>query len=669
MSKYDQLFTPIKIGKCEIPNRFFMAPMGAVGMADANGAYTDKAIEYYAQRAKGGTGLIITGVTKVEDVIEAFGAPGIGVISKNPAAFLQSAKVMCERVQSYNSKIFLQLGFGFGRAMVPAALAGGAGKIAPSEVTNRWNPSITHRALTTEEVEGLIASTVKAAAMAKMCGFDGVEIHAVHEGYLLDQFTLELFNHRTDQYGGSFENRYRAAAEIVQGIKKVCGDDFPVSLRYTVKSFIKDVRQGGLPGESFEEKGRDLEEGLKAAKYLEEAGYDALDIDCGTYDSWYWNHPPMYFEDGMYLEYAEAVKKVVNIPVMVAGRMDNPDLAIDAIENNKGDMIGLGRPLLADPELPNKIRRNKIESIRPCLSCHDGCLGRLKQAFPISCAVNPACANEKEYELKQTLVSKKVLIIGGGVAGMEAARVLKVRGHKPTLVEASSKLGGSLIPGGMPSFKRYDHKLIRWYEQELKALDIDIKLNTAYAAQMIEESDYDTVIVATGATPIAIHLQGEEKNNVLNSVEASLHSEKVGNEIAIIGAGLVGAELGLWFAQQGKKVTIVEMTNQIFGGENGMCFANYDMLKDLINLNKVEIMTETKADSINEEGLIVAKKNGETVLVKADTIISAVGYKSENKLYEDIKFIDKEIYKVGDCKKVHNIMYAIWDAFEIARNI
>lgn len=669
MGKYVKLFTPVKIGRCEIPNRFFMAPMGAIGMTDANGAYTDKAIEYYAQRAKGGTGLIITGVTKVEDIVEPMGTPSAGLISKNPPAFMQTAKVMCERVHAYNSKIFLQLGFGFGRAMVPAAIVGGSGKIAPSETENRWDPSIIHRELTTEEVEQIIASMVRAAAMAKMLGFDGVEIHAVHEGYLLDQFSLELFNQRTDKYGGSFENRYRAAVEIVKGIKHACGQDYPVSLRYTVKSFIKGVRQGALPGEEFTELGRDLEEGIKAAKYLEEAGYDALNIDCGTYDSWYWNHPPMYFEDGMYVEYAKLVKEAVNIPIMVAGRMDDPDLALRALEDKSCDMIGLGRPLLADSELPNKIRMNKMEQIRPCLSCQDGCVGRLKQGHPISCAVNPACANEKEYRLIQTSSPKKVLILGGGVAGMEAARVLKSRGHNPTLVESSGKLGGCLIPGGMPPFKKNDHKLIRWYEKELELLDVDIRLNTTYTAAEIEGSDYESVIIAVGAKPISLNLNNAEANNVISSVEASMNNAKVGDKVAIIGAGLVGSELGLWFAQQGKEVTIVEMTNQVFGGPNAMCFANSDMLKDLLNYHSVTILRETKADSVSQEGLVVMNKSGEKETVKANTIICAVGYRSNNSLYEAMKYTEKELYNVGDCKEVHNIMYAIWDAFEIARNL
>lgn len=669
MKDYSELFTPIKIGKCEIRNRYFMAAMGAVGMADEHGAYTEKAIEYYGQRAKGGTGLIITGVTKVDHTIEAFGTPGIGLLSKNPASFVQSATRMCEKVHAYGSKIFLQLGFGFGRAMVPAAVAMGAGNVAPSEVENRWNPSLLHREMTTEEVKGMIKKMIEGAVIAKMAGFDGVEIHAVHEGYLLDQFTLELFNHRKDEYGGSFENRYRAAVEIVQGIKHVCGQDFPVSLRYTVKSFIKDVRQGAVPNEAFVEKGRDIEEGIKAAKYLEQAGYDALNVDCGTYDSWYWNHPPMYFDEGMYLPYAKMIKDAVNIPVMVAGRMDDPDVALEALQNGSADMIGLARPLLADPDIVEKIRRGKFDRIRPCLSCHDACVNRVEHAVPISCAVNPSCANEKEFALKQAVTPKKVCIVGGGVAGMEAARVLKLRGHEPVLYEASNRLGGSLIPGGMPDFKRYDRKLLAWYETELKALNVEIHLQMPVDETMLKDDAYDAIILATGAKPIELKLPGSEKNHVMGSVEASLHINEVKDKVAIIGAGLVGSELGLWFAQRGKQVTIVEMTNTVFGGEDAMAFPNRDMLKDMLNFHHVQILTETKANHIDEKGLYVITKDGKENLIEADTIVTAIGYRSNKTLEDAVRMLDKDVFILGDEKQVHNIMAAVWDAFEVARNL
>jgi 2-enoate reductase len=362
------------------------------------------------------------------------------------------------------------------------------------------------------------------------------------------------------------------------------------------------------------------------------------------------------------------IKEAVNVPVMVAGRVDNPDLALDALENGSADMIGLGRPLLADPYIPEKIRRNQADRIRPCLSCHDGCLGRLKEGLPISCAVNPTAAREEAFNIKKADTIKNILVIGGGVAGMEAARVCKLRGHNVTLFEKTSQLGGSLVPGGMPDFKRYDHKLIKWYEGELKNLNIDIRMNEAATPEIIEDKKWDSVIVATGAKPMELNLKGKEKNKVYNGVEVSLDPEKAGEKIVIIGAGLVGAEIGLWMSQKGKDVTIVELTNKILGGDHAMCFANYDMLKDLLNFHKVKIMTETCAEEVTEEGIIVKTKDGNQLL-KADTIITAVGYRSENSLYDEVKMLDKEVYILGDAKNVHNIMYAIWDSYDVARFI
>ncbi|WP_010169262.1 FAD-dependent oxidoreductase [Candidatus Epulonipiscium viviparus] len=667
--KYSKLFTPIKIGKLEIKNRYFMAPMATPGLVDpTTGAYNERGIEYYAQRAKGGTGLIVTGICKAEKIVESMNG-GIPMASLNPGAFVRDGKTLTERVHAYDAKIFLQLGFGFGRVMVPNAIKNGAAAVAPSPVENRWDKNVIHRELTIEEIKSMIKSMAQAAAHAKRAGFDGVEVHAVHEGYLLDQFTLELFNQRKDQYGGSFENRYRAAVEVVEAIKAECGQDFPVILRYSPKSFIKGIRQGGLPGEEFKELGRDIEEGIKAAKYLVKAGYDALDVDVGSYDAWYWSHPPMYFDDGLYLPFGKIMKEAVDVPIMIAGRVDNPDLALQAIDDGEADMIGLGRPLLSDPQLPNKVRRRKLKDIRPCLSCHDGCMGRVKTGYVMTCAVNPACSREVEYGIVASIKPKKIMVIGGGVAGMEVARVCGEKGYEVDLYEKSNRLGGSLIPGGMPTFKRNDHKLIAWYENQLKTLKVNIHMETAVTKDMIINSDYDAYILGTGATPIKLSLKGSELNNVYDASKVSMDISIAGNEVVIIGAGLVGAELGLWLKMEGKKVTIVEMTDKIFGGEGAIPFPNYDMLRDLLNFNNVKILTETKAKEVTAEGLKVGLKDGSEQVIKADTVITAVGYHSDNKLYNEIRLSDKEVFLLGDAKQVHNIMYAIWDAYAVARDL
>ncbi len=310
------LFEPNKIGPMELKNRYSMAPMGTLGLVDGDGAYNKRGIDYYVARAKGGVGLVITGIHMAENELEPLPMPSLPCPTLNPTAYIRSAKEMCERVHSHGAKIIGQITAGWGRSMIPGFTPKDKA-VAPSEAPNRFDPSITHRELTTEEVQYYIRQFIQTAAIMKKAGFDGVEVHAVHEGYLLDQFTLEFFNKRTDQYGGSFENRYRFAVEIIQGIRHVCGPDFAISLRYSVKSNTKGFGQGILPGEDAKEVGRDWEEGLKAAKYLVDAGCDALNVDAGTYDAWYWNHPPNYFKPGMYKPYCQAVAEVVDVPVIM----------------------------------------------------------------------------------------------------------------------------------------------------------------------------------------------------------------------------------------------------------------------------------------------------------------------------------------------------------------
>lgn len=560
--KYSKLFSPIKIGSITIKNRFAMAPMGPLGLADANGGWNQRGIDYYVERAKGGTGLIITGVTFFDQVVEKQDPSTVPNPLYKPVNFVKTSREMTERIHAYGSKIFLQLSGGFGRVTIPTNV-GDIPPVAPSAIPHRWLDK-TCRAITVDEIHAIVKQFVEAAFHAKRAGFDGVQIHAVHEGYLIDQFAISMFNQRTDEYGGSLENRLRFAKEIVEEIKKTCGNDFPVTLRFSVKSMIKDWRVGALPGEDFEEKGRGTEEGLKAAKLLESYGYDALDTDVGTYDAWWWNHPPMYQKKGLYREYCKMVKEVVDIPVFCAGRMDNPDMALEAIENGECDVIDLGRPLLADPDYCNKLRCGKITQIRPCISCHEGCMGRVASYSLLNCAVNPQAARERVNAYEPILKKKKVLIVGGGVAGCEAARVLDIRGHQPVVYEKGSRLGGNLIPGGAPDFKEDDIALADWYTNELNRLGVHVHLNT--------------------------------------------------------------------------------------------------------ELNGVEIITGAKVTEFaNGEVKIDTKEGSKTIM--SDSVILSVGYKEENTLYNNLQFDIPDLYLLGDAKKVSNIMYAIWDAFEVANHI
>jgi len=663
-AKYQNLFEPIKIGGVEIKNRFVLAPMGPGGLCAADGTFNERGVEYYVERAKGGTGLIMTGVTYVENDIEKCSMPSVACPTINPLNFVATGKKMTERIHAHGSKIFLQLSAGFGRVSIPTVV--GKTAVGPSPIPHRWLPDVVCRELTIEEIKTYVKKFAESAVIAKNAGFDGVEIHAVHEGYLLDQFAISFFNKRTDEYGGSLRNRLRFATEIVRAIKEACGQDFPVSLRYSIKSFIKDWKQGGLPGEEFEEKGRDIEEGIEAAKILEEAGYDAFNGDVGSYDSWYWAHPPMYQEKGLYLPYNEILKKILKVPVITAGRMEDPELASDAIEQGKTDMIGLGRPLLADAEIPNKILADEYDRVRPCLSCQEGCMGRLASFSSISCAVNPACGREAEYGLKPADIKKSIVIIGGGVAGLEAARVCAIRGHKVALFEKTDRLGGNIIPGGVPDFKEDDRALAKWYTNELKDLNVAVHYSTTVTKDKLKEIKADEVILATGSIPRTLNI-GNAKN-VYTAEEVLLGEKDPGESIIIIGAGLVGCETALWLVDQGKKVTIVELQDGILKVGGPLCHANEDMLKDLVKFKNIDVRLNTSIASAADSGFVLKSGDKEEIL-KADSAIVCIGYVSEKSLYNDVKFEIPKVHLIGDASQVKNIMYAIWDAYEVARNI
>ena len=662
--KYSKLFSPIKIGSITIKNRFAMAPMGPLGLADANGGWNQRGIDYYVERAKGGTGLIITGVTFFDQVVEKQDPSTVPNPLYKPVNFVKTSREMTERIHAYGSKIFLQLSGGFGRVTIPTNV-GDIPPIAPSAIPHRWLDK-TCRAITVDEIHAIVKQFGEAAFHAKRAGFDGVQIHAVHEGYLIDQFAISMFNQRTDEYGGSLENRLRFAKEIVEEIKKTCGDDFPVTLRFSVKSMIKDWRVGALPGEDFEEKGRDTEEGLKAAKLLESYGYDALDTDVGTYDAWWWNHPPMYQKKGLYREYCKMVKEVVDIPVFCAGRMDNPDMALEAIENGECDVIDLGRPLLADPDYCNKLRCGKITQIRPCISCHEGCMGRVASYSLLNCAVNPQAARERVNAYESILKKKKVLIVGGGIAGCEAARVLAIRGHQPVVYEKGSRLGGNLIPGGAPDFKEDDIALADWYTNELNRLGVHVHLNTELNEEEIKAMDYDTVILATGSKPKVFSL-GDD-SHTYTAEQVLLKQKDAGKKTVVVGGGLVGCETALWLAQNGIHVTIVEALDKVMAVNGPLCAANKEMLEALLPFNGVEIITGAKVTEFaNGEVKVDTKEGSKTIM--SDSVILSVGYKEENTLYNNLQFDIPDLYLLGDAKKVSNIMYAIWDAFEVANHI
>ena len=682
---YKHLFSPVKIGSVEIPNRIALMPMGCCSprMMRTDGSYTKDGADYYIERAKGGTGLIITGLVALPPGGHVPGFGPLPSIMNNPATYTENMKYLADGVHKYGSKVFVMISALSGRSGAP-------GDVAPSALPNVWDPSGVQREMTVEEIHQYVEWFAIGAKAAKDAGIDGVEIHAVHEGYLLDQFAISAFNKRTDEYGGSLENRLRFPTEVVQAIKAKCGKDFPVSLRYSVKSYTKAFNRGAVPGEEFEEFGRDYEESKKVARMLQDAGYDMLDCDNGTFDAWYWPHPPVYMPKALHLEDVAFIKKVVDIPVICAGRFDDPDLAEQSIAEGKIDMMGMGRPLLADPDLANKFKEGKLDDVRPCIACHFGCLARIfqfdhekKVQKDISCALNPRCGMENHYNIQEADVKKKIAVVGGGITGMEAARVCGLRGHKVDLYEKKDVLGGVFIAAAAFDFKEDDRRLLEWYRKQVKDAGVNVLLNTEFKPE--NKDGYDEIIIATGAKEKKLSVPGFDQPGVRYAVDVLMNQNIQDQNVVIVGAGLTGCELAYDLARKNKKVTLVETCPTILNVE-GLAAPNYNCLMDLMEYYQVDILKNSHVVKY-EDG----KAYIETVTynepnirgraftqnlpgirkvvqpVEADTVIVSVGYASDQELYQAVK--GDHVHLLGDAASPANLLKCIWSAYILCLTI
>ena len=681
--KYEALFTPWKIGNVEIKNRIVLCPMGGTslfGWFELTGCKFDKeAAKFFLERANNNVGLIIPGIAPLRDTFWG------KWLWQNPKMFEDLKKFM-EEIHKTGAKLFIQLTAGMGRSWAITELVAPLHKnkvtraiikpiidtshelASPSPLPSRWDPEITTPELTVEQIHEIIEAFAKTAKLCKDAGVDGVEVHAVHEGYLLDQFTMSWTNKRTDQYGGSFENRYRFPVEVVQAIKKACGEDFPVSVRYSVESKVKDFRVGALPGEEYTEMGRTMEESEKAAKYLQDAGYDMLNADNGTYDSWYWAHPPMYMPQNCNLESVAHIKKFVDIPVVCAGRME-PDVGAQAVADGLIDGVGIARQFLADPQWITKLIEERMEEIRPCICCHAGCFNfssskghantqDLTDTMGLArCALNPETMQSKKYHIKPAKKQKKIAVVGGGIGGMEAALVCAKRGHSVTLYEKTDKLGGVFIAAAAPSFKEKDRDLIAWYKREITRYPIEVKLNTE--VKDIASLHADEVIVATGAKPVSLPVPGAEKG--IEAVDYLLGNKEVGEKVTVIGGGLTGCEIAYDLYLQGKKPTIVELQDDLITTK-GVCLANTSYLRDFFNANKVPVHLETRLTSIEDGAVTVTDQNGKSFKIESDSVILSVGYKPA-------PLATKGVHVLGDAYKVGNLRTVIWQAWDIAMKL
>ena len=684
--QYEALFTPWKVGNVEIKNRIVMCPMGGTslfGWFELGGCGFDKeAAKFFLERAKNNVGLIIPGIAPLRDTFWG------KWLWQNPKMF-KELKVFMDEIHATGAKLFVQLTAGMGRswaitelvaplhknkftrALIKPVLDTSHELAAPSPLPSRWAPEITTPEMTKEQIHEIIEAFAKTAKLCMDAGVDGVEVHAVHEGYLLDQFTMEWTNKRTDEYGGSFENRFRFPVEVVKAIKEACGEEFPVSLRYSVESKVKGFREGAVPGEVYTEVGRNMEESEKAAKYLQDAGYDMLNADNGTYDSWYWAHPPMYMPQNCNLEDVAHIKKFVDIPVVCAGRME-PDVGAQAVAEGRIDAIGVARQFLADPEWITKLIEERYEDIKPCICCHSGCFNfssskgkantqDLKDTMHLArCAVNAETMQTTKHYIKPAKKAKKIAIIGGGIGGMESALVCAKRGHQVTLFEKSDRLGGVFVAAAAPSFKEKDKALIKWYERELtKYANIEVRLGKYVNDAMA--LDADEVIIATGSKANKPPIPGID--NGIQAVDFLLGKKEVGENVTIIGGGLTGCEIAYELYLQGKKPTIVEMQDDLITTP-GVCLANTSFLRDFFKANNVPVHLETRLNEIHKDGVTVTDKDGKQFKIDADNVILSMGYRPAP-LAEG----SKKLHLVGDCSKVGNLRTVIWQAWDVCMKL
>jgi 2-enoate reductase len=680
------LLTPWKIGNVEVKNRIVLCPRGGTslfGWMEPN-HFDKEAANFFLERARNNVGLIIPGIAPIRDTM------GGRWLWKNRKMF-EELKPFMDEIHQTGAKLFVQITAGMGRSwaitdhLVPlhnnAFLRTLAKPIidvsyqsaSPSVLPSRWSDKVTCREITLQEIQEIIDGYAKTARLCKEAGVDGVEVHAVHEGYLLDQFTLKYTNRRTDQYGGSFENRYRFAVEIVKAIKAACGEDFPVSVRYSVLSKVKDFCVGAVPGEEYTEIGRDMEESERAARYLQDAGYDMLNADNGTYDSWYWAHPPMYMPLNCNLEDVAHIREHVDIPVVCAGRME-PEVGAVAVAEGRIDGVGFARQFLSDFEWVTKLLDNRLEDIRPCICCHNACFNMthykgvandqsIHDASHIArCALDPRVMQSDKYQLIPAAKSERIAVVGGGIGGMETALVAAKRGHTVCLYEKGGQLGGVFNAAASPSFKEKDRALLAWYQREIaKYPAIEVRLDTEVEVADLATLDAEKVVVATGAKANKLPVKGAGRG--IEAVDYLSGAASVGEKVVIIGGGLTGCEIAYELYLLGKEPHIVEMKDDLIA-VTGVCLANSSYLRDFFAANKVPVYLETRLGEILEDGVVVIGKDGNSSTIEADSVILSVGYTPA-----PLAPSGRGVHVVGDANKVGNLRTVIWNAWDVAMRL
>jgi 2,4-dienoyl-CoA reductase-like NADH-dependent reductase (Old Yellow Enzyme family)/thioredoxin reductase len=648
MPEITHLFEPVRIGSMELKNRIVM-PAICCKFGTEMGAVSQRLIDYYCERARGGTGLIVIENTCVD---WPTGKAGISPIRIDDFRYIGGLHDLVEAVHGYGAKIATQLHH-TGRQNTSICTEGEP-LVAPSPIPCMAMGGEMPKELTVEEIGAIATKYILGAARSKMAGFDAVEIHGAH-GYLISQFMSPLTNKRTDEYGGVFEGRMRFPLQIIEGIRGACGPDFPIIFRLSADEYI----EGGLG----------IKENKLIARKLQDAGIDAISVSAGIYDSdpsWFARiFPPAAMPAGCNVDLAAAIKGVVDIPVIVVGRLDDPRLAEGVLREGKADLIAIGRGLLADPHLPRKAAEGRLEDIRPCIYCNQGCYGNLFKLWSIQCEVNPALGRERDFRIEPSRKPGKVMVVGAGPAGMEAARVLALRGHQVTLYEKSGAMGGQLIPGSMASFKEPVKRLIAYLETQLLKAGVKVELNLEVDAATIERESPDAVVIATGGVPVKPDIPGADGKNVVLARDVLIGEVEVGQTVAVIGGAEIGMEVALYLADKGKRVTLIEKELQVIPDTNNVTRLYLLWMAEELG---VKIITSSDVTRITNDGLVLNMEGIDTE-IEADSVVIAAGYEPNRELAEKLKSLSMPVYQVGDCSDIGRIRGAISGGSIAARSI
>lgn len=635
------LFTTIKIGNLEISNRFVVPPM-ITNFCNPNGTTTERYIAYHEARAKGGWGLIITEATAVDPRGRGFQQEA-GLWNDQQ---IESHQRLTERIHKYNSKIFAQI-FHAGRQTSKKVI--GMQPVAPSPIPCPMKKEIPHE-LTIDEIKDIVEKYGDAALRAKKAGYDGVEIHGSH-GYLVAEFISSFSNKRTDRYGGCLANRLRFPLEIIENVRKKVGPDFPVGIRISADEFV--------PG------GNTIVDARAIAARLEQAGVDVIHVSGGNYASTDRFIPPAAVEHGNLTSLAAEIKKVVSIPVITVSRINDLLIAESILVAGIADFTAMGRASLADPELPNKTAEGKYDEIVTCIGCTQGCLKRLFEDVSLQCLVNPALGRERELEVKPADVKKKVVIAGGGPAGMEAAIVAAQAGHEVHLFEKDSRLGGQFYIGSIPPSKGEISKFINWQINQLQKWNVNVHLKTEVTVNLVKEQHPDAVIVATGGKPLIPDIPGVNNPNVVNAFDVLEGKADVDDRVLVIGGGQVGAETASHLGTYGRQVTIVEALSGI--ARDCEPLPKLYLLKDLED-KKVTLFVNTTVKRILPNGVVVTKDN-EEFIIPADTVVLAVGAQPINELAAQLEKESFPVKTIGDAVRIRQAVEAIDEGYLAGLNV